>query len=250
MRITASSSKADHRLAGEVERVAAEGAGRHEGGVPAWTNELASLSHLWVAALNRERAKEHSKGNDDYRRQGERATAPPSAGHKRLLDRPATDQSGGYCGWPRLRRLRRAKPAQRTLANEPQPARAFRNDARGNAVLRGAVAFALASGQQRDGRENPDQERCVERKASSEGQRDGYGAVPQTPVPLARPPDYDDSSARRDHQASAAVIALSASWMPSPTSPAVAAQCRGTRARAPGSHRCSSRVSGSGAVLS
>jgi hypothetical protein len=66
----------------------------------------------------------------------------------------------------------------------------------------------------------------------------------------ARPPDYDESSARRDHQASAAVIALSASWMPSPTSPAVAAQCRGTRARAPGSHRCSSRVNGSGAVLS
>jgi len=68
--------------------------------------------------------------------------------------------------------------------------------------------------------------------------------------PRARPPDYDDSSARRDHQASAAVIALSASLMPSPTSPAVAAQCRGTRARAPGSHRCSSRVNGSGAVLS
>jgi hypothetical protein len=66
----------------------------------------------------------------------------------------------------------------------------------------------------------------------------------------ARPPDYDDSSPRRDHQASAAVIALSASRMPSPTSPAVAAQCKGTRARAPGSHRCSSRVSGSGAVLS
>ena len=71
-----------------------------------------------------------------------------------------------------------------------------------------------------------------------------------TPVPLARPPDYDESSARRDHQASAAVIALSASWMPSPTSPAVAAQCKGIRARAPGSQRCSSRVSGSGAVLS
>lgn len=68
--------------------------------------------------------------------------------------------------------------------------------------------------------------------------------------PRARPPDYDESSARRDHQASAAVIALSASWMPSPTSPAVAAQCRGTRARAPGSQRCSSRVSGSGAVPS
>jgi hypothetical protein len=68
--------------------------------------------------------------------------------------------------------------------------------------------------------------------------------------PRARPPDYDESSARRDHQASAAVIALSASWMPSPTSPAVAAQCKGTRARAPGSQRCSSRVSGSGAVPS
>jgi hypothetical protein len=66
----------------------------------------------------------------------------------------------------------------------------------------------------------------------------------------ARPPDYDESSARRDHQASAAVIALSASWMASPTSPAVAAQCKGTRARAPGSQRCSSRVSGSGAVPS
>ena len=72
----------------------------------------------------------------------------------------------------------------------------------------------------------------------------------RTPVPLARPPDYDQSSARRDHQASAAVIALSASRMPLPTSPAVAAQCRGIRATAPGSHRCSSRVSGSGAVLS
>ena len=71
----------------------------------------------------------------------------------------------------------------------------------------------------------------------------------RTPVPLARPPDYDQSSARRDHQASAAVIAPSASRIPSPTSPAVAAQCRGTRARAPGSHRYSSRVSGSGAVL-
>ena len=68
--------------------------------------------------------------------------------------------------------------------------------------------------------------------------------------PRARPPDYDESSARRDHQASAAVIALSASWMPSPTSPAVAAQCKGTRATAPGSQRCSSRVSGSGAVPS
>ena len=66
----------------------------------------------------------------------------------------------------------------------------------------------------------------------------------------ARPPDYDESSARRDHQASAAVIALSASWMLSPTSPAVAAQCKGTRARAPGSQRCSSRVNGSGAVPS
>ena len=68
--------------------------------------------------------------------------------------------------------------------------------------------------------------------------------------PRARPPDYDDSSARRDHQASATVIALSASRMPPPTSPAVAAQCRGTSARAPGSQRCSSRVSGSGAVPS
>ena len=68
--------------------------------------------------------------------------------------------------------------------------------------------------------------------------------------PRARPPDYDESSARRDHQASAAVIALSASWMPSPTSPAVAAQCKGIRARAPGSHRYSSRVRSSGAVLS
>ena len=72
----------------------------------------------------------------------------------------------------------------------------------------------------------------------------------RTPVPLAGPPDYDQSSARRDHQASAAVIAPSASRMPTPTSPAVAAQCRGTRARAPGSHRYSSRVSGSGAELS
>jgi hypothetical protein len=62
--------------------------------------------------------------------------------------------------------------------------------------------------------------------------------------------DYDQSSARRDHHASAAAIAPSASRMPSPTSPAVAAQCRGTRARAPGSHRYSSRVNGSGAVLS
>ena len=49
--------------------------------------------------------------------------------------------------------------------------------------------------------------------------------------PRARPPDYEESSARRDHQASAAVIALSASCMPLPTSPAVAAQCKGTRAR-------------------
>jgi hypothetical protein len=65
-----------------------------------------------------------------------------------------------------------------------------------------------------------------------------------------RPPDYDESSARRDHQASAAVIALSASWMPSPRSPAVAAQCKGTRVRAPGSQRCSSLVSDSGAVPS
>jgi hypothetical protein len=72
----------------------------------------------------------------------------------------------------------------------------------------------------------------------------------RTPVTLARPPDYDESSARRDHHVSAAVIALSASWIPSPTSPAVAAQCRGTRARAPASQRCSSRVNGSGAVLS
>ena len=51
--------------------------------------------------------------------------------------------------------------------------------------------------------------------------------------PRARPPDYDESSARRDHQASAAVIAPSASRMPSPTSPAVAAQCRGTRSHSP-----------------
>ena len=76
------------------------------------------------------------------------------------------------------------------------------------------------------------------------------GSLASEPVLLVRPRDYDESSARRDHQASAAVIALSASWMPSPTSPAVAAQCRGIRARAPGSHRCSSRVSGAGAVLS
>jgi hypothetical protein len=66
----------------------------------------------------------------------------------------------------------------------------------------------------------------------------------------ARPPDYDESSARRDHQVSAPVSAFSASRIPSPTSPAVAAQCRGTRANAPGSHRYSSRVNGSGAVLS
>lgn len=69
-------------------------------------------------------------------------------------------------------------------------------------------------------------------------------------VPLARPPGYDESPARPDHQASAAVMALSASRMPSPTRPAVAAQWRGMRARAPGSHRYSSGVSGSGAVLS
>src|SRR5690349_15722098 len=69
-------------------------------------------------------------------------------------------------------------------------------------------------------------------------------------VDIEGPPDYDDSSARRDHQASAAVIALSASRMSPPTSPAVAAQCRGIRARAPGSQRCSSRVNGSGAVPS
>jgi hypothetical protein len=68
-------------------------------------------------------------------------------------------------------------------------------------------------------------------------------------VPRARPPDYDDSSARRDHQASAALIARSASSTPS-RSPAVAAQCKGIRARAPGSQRRSSRVSGSGAVPS
>jgi hypothetical protein len=65
-----------------------------------------------------------------------------------------------------------------------------------------------------------------------------------------KPPDYDDSSARRDHQASAAVIALSAWRMSPPTSPAVAAQCRGTRASAPGSQRCSSGVNGFGAVPS
>ena len=47
----------------------------------------------------------------------------------------------------------------------------------------------------------------------------------RTPVPRARRPDYHES--RRDHQASAAVIALSASWMPWPTSPAVAASARG-----------------------
>ncbi len=67
---------------------------------------------------------------------------------------------------------------------------------------------------------------------------------------LVRYINYDDSSARRDHQASAALIALSASSTPSPTSPAVAAQCKGTRARAPGSQRCSSGVRGSGAVRS
>src|SRR5215468_569384 len=72
----------------------------------------------------------------------------------------------------------------------------------------------------------------------------------RAPVLLARPPDYEESSARRDHQVSAAVIALSASGMLPPTSPAVAAQCRGTRASAPGSHRYSSRVNGCGAVRS
>jgi hypothetical protein len=79
-----------------------------------------------------------------------------------------------------------------------------------------------------------------------------YGAVhaPQNSSPPSAVADYDESSARRDHQASAAVIAVSAAWMPSSMSPAVAAQCRGIRARAPGSHRCSSRVNGSGAVLS
>ena len=76
------------------------------------------------------------------------------------------------------------------------------------------------------------------------------GSLASEPVLLVWPRDYEESSARRDHQASAAVVALSASWMPSPTRPAVAAQCRGMRARAPGSHRCSSRVSGAGAVLS
>ena len=88
--------------------------------------------------------------------------------------------------------------------------------------------------------------RKPERKCVSFGVGLGYGHS----SPRARPPDYDESSARRDHQASAAVIALSAWWMPSPTSPAVAAQCKGIRARAPGSHRCSSGVSGSGAVPS
>jgi len=78
----------------------------------------------------------------------------------------------------------------------------------------------------------------------------GVGARPRTPGAERGRRAYDESSARRDHQASAAVIALSASWMASPTSPAVAAQCKGTRARAPGSQRCSSRVSGSGAVPS
>ena len=71
----------------------------------------------------------------------------------------------------------------------------------------------------------------------------------RTSVRPSAPPDYDESSARRDRQAAAAVIALSASRM-SLMSPAVAAQCKGIRARAPGSQRCSSRVSGSGAVLS
>jgi len=85
------------------------------------------------------------------------------------------------------------------------------------------------------------------RRASRFG---GVGARPGTPGPRAGPPGYDDSSARRDHQASAAVSALSASPMPPPASPAVAARCRGMRARAPGSQRCSSRVSGSGAVPS
>jgi hypothetical protein len=75
-------------------------------------------------------------------------------------------------------------------------------------------------------------------------------AIERTPARAWKPPDYGDSSARRDHQASAAVIALSAWWMSVPTSPAVAAQCKGTRARAPGSQWCSSGVSGSGAVLS
>ena len=45
------------------------------------------------------------------------------------------------------------------------------------------------------------------------------GVIPAhwpTPVPERGPPDYDESSARRDHQASAAVIALSA-WSMSPT---------------------------------
>jgi hypothetical protein len=51
-------------------------------------------------------------------------------------------------------------------------------------VLLGAVAFAIDVGpEQRDGREKPDQERCVERKASSEGQRDGYGALAQNSSP-------------------------------------------------------------------
>ena len=39
------------------------------------------------------------------------------------------------------------------------------------------------------------------------------GADTENSSPRARPPDYDESSARRDHQASAAVIALSASWI-------------------------------------
>src|ERR1700733_9608306 len=103
------------------------------------------------------------------------------------------------------------------------------------------------------------QSRLKSRKALTQFRRSGaaqLGAIPcgspasELQSPLARPPDYDESSARRDHQVSAAVSALLASRMPSPTSPAVAAQCRGTRARAPGSHRYSSGVNGSGAVLS
>jgi hypothetical protein len=50
--------------------------------------------------------------------------------------------------------------------------------------------------------------------------------MPRTPVALARPRDYDESSARRNHQASAAVIALSAWWIESLANPAVAAQSR------------------------
>ena len=75
-------------------------------------------------------------------------------------------------------------------------------------------------------------------------------ARPRTPVPERGRRTTTRVQPGSDHQASAAVIALSASWMPSPTSPAVAAQCNGTRARAPGSQRCSSRVSGSGAIPS